>query len=170
MSHWLYIHEDMGGEPDVYKPGIAMLPYSAVRARQKFVWKKFELTHLYFGRSEHIKILEHRIKKNFYECSGQAHLGNGAQTELFKVKETELLMYIQHAISTYNLDVKKILLKEPYSASSSGKCPFECPPERDAKEWCEEKVNAWFGPATDLTSKKKVNSNNYFNELFSFNE
>ena len=78
MSHWLYIHEDMGGEPDVYKPGIAMLPYSAVRARQKFVWKKFELTHLYFGRAEHIKILEQRIKKNFYDCSGQAHLGNGA--------------------------------------------------------------------------------------------
>lgn len=168
MSHWLYIHKDLGGEPGVLKPGITMLPYSAVRARQKFIWKKFELDHLYFGRSTHIKFLESKIKKNFYFCSAKAKLRTGGQTELFKIDEEELLLYIQQVISAYELDVKKILLDKPYSANNSGQCPFGCPSEKYAFDWCEDKVNAWFGPYkfSNIDKAKNYYPTYIFNELF----
>ena len=43
MSHFFYLHKDLTGEPDAWKLGIALTPYSAVRARQKFCWNKFKL-------------------------------------------------------------------------------------------------------------------------------
>ena len=63
MSHFLYIHKDLSNVAGVWKVGVAMTPYSAVRARQKFCWNKFHLDYLYFGLPWHVKFLEKTIKK-----------------------------------------------------------------------------------------------------------
>ena len=161
MSHWLYIHKDMAGTKDVWKPGIAILPYSAVRARQKFTWNQFELDHLFFGRPRHIVLLEKTIKKHFLYSSGNYLQGFGGQTELFKVPEEELLMFIRVTISKNNLDVKEILLDKPYTATNKGQCPFGCPSEADAFKWCDERVLAWFGK-----DRQQVLFNKFFDTLF----
>jgi len=145
MSHFLYIHKDMSGTPDVWKPGITMLPYSAVRARQKFTWNQFELNYLFFGRPRNIVFLEKEIKSRFNHCSGKMLQGFGGQTELFLVKEEDLLCYIRTTIQQHNLAIKEVLLEKPYTASNSGQCPFKCPPEADAELWCNNKAVELFG-------------------------
>ena len=160
MSHFLYIHKDMSGTPDIWKPGIAILPYSAVRARQKFTWKQFELNYLFFGRPRNIIFLEKTIKSHFSHCSGKALQGFGGQTELFQVKEEDLLLYIRATIQQYNLAIKEVLLETPYTASNSGQCPFNCPTEAHAESWCSKKAIELFGE-DDYRSAKDM-----FNQLF----
>jgi hypothetical protein len=163
MSHFLYIHKDMSGTPDVWKPGIAILPYSAVRARQKFTWKQFELNHLFFGRPRNIKFLENKIKHHFSHRSGTHLQGFGAQTELFHVKEEDLLCYIRSTVQQYDLAVREILLEKPYTASSSGQCPFKCPTEAHADSWCTQKAVELFGVDTHRSAK------DMFDQLFGDN-
>lgn len=160
MSHFLYIHKDMSGTPDVWKPGVTMLPYSAVRARQKFTWNQFELNHLFFGRPRSIAFLEKSIKTRFNHCSGKMLQGFGTQTELFLVKEEDLLSYIRSTIQQNDLDVKEVLLEKPYTASSASQCPFKCPPEYDAYRWCQNKADELFGKDPYRSAQDK------FHELF----
>jgi hypothetical protein len=160
MSHFLYIHKDMSGTPDVWKPGITMLPYSAVRARQKFTWNQFELNHLFFGRPRNIEFLEKSIKTRFKHCSGKMLQGFGTQTELFLVKEEDLLFYIRSTIQQYNLAIVQVLLEKPYTASSRSQCPFNCPQEFNAYRWCEDKADKLFGKDSYRSTKDK------FGELF----
>ncbi len=79
-SFFLYLHKDLSGHPDVWKLGKAMTPYSAVRARQKFMWEKFGLDYLYFGRPSHIDCLEEIVKTNLFSFSATNLLGESAQT------------------------------------------------------------------------------------------
>jgi hypothetical protein len=160
MSHFLYIHKDMSGTPDVWKPGIAMLPYSAVRARQKFTWNQFELNYLFFGRPRNIVFLENSIKSYFSHCSGKTLQGFGGQTELFQVKEQDLLLYIRTTIQQHDLAIKEVLLEKPYTASNSEQCPFNCPPEAYARSWCDQKAVELFGQDSYRTAK------DMFSELF----
>lgn len=160
MSHFLYIHKDMSGTPDVWKPGVTILPYSAVRARQKFTWKQFELNYLFFGRPRNIEFLENSIKTQFKHCSGKILQGFGTQTELFQVKEEELLLYIRSTIQQHNLAIVQVLLEKPYTASSRSQCPFNCPQEFNAYYWCEDKADKLFGKDSYRSTKDK------FNELF----
>jgi hypothetical protein len=150
----------MSGTPDVWKPGIAMLPYSAVRARQKFTWNQFELNYLFFGRPRNIVFLEKQIKSHFNHCSGKTLQGFGGQTELFLVKEEDLLCYIRTTIQQYRLAIMEVQLEKPYTASNSGQCPFNCPPEADAEYWCNNKATALFGKDSYQSTKDK------FGELF----
>ena len=62
----------MSGTPNVWKVGVTKTPYSAVRARQKFTWKKFGLEYLYFGRPSDVAWLEQQLKNHFKSCSGKA--------------------------------------------------------------------------------------------------
>lgn len=160
MSHFLYIHKDMSGTPDIWKPGIAMLPYSAVRARQKFTWNQFELNYLFFGRPRQIVFLEKKIKSHFSYCSGKALQGFGGQTELFQVQEKELLSFVRGTIQRYDLAVKEVLLEKPYTASNSGQCPFGCPTEAYAESWCDKKSVELFGKDNYRSAK------DMFDQLF----
>jgi hypothetical protein len=150
----------MSGTPDVWKPGITMLPYSAVRARQKFTWNQFALNYLFFGRPRNIVFLEKQIKSRFNYCSGKTLQGFGGQTELFQIKEEELLFYIRTTIQQHNLAIIEVLLEKPYTASSRSQCPFNCPQEFNAYQWCEDKADKLFGKDSYRSTKDK------FNELF----
>jgi hypothetical protein len=154
----------MSGTPDIWKPGIAMLPYSAVRARQKFTWNQFELDYLFFGRPRNIAFLEKTIKSHFSHCSGRTLQGFGGQTELFQVKEEDLLSFIRMTIQQHSLAIREVLLEKPYTASNSKQCPFDCPPEAYAESWCNKKVVELFGEDPYRTSKEM------FDQLFGVND
>jgi len=164
MSHFLYIHKDLTGEPNVWKVGVAITPYSAVRARQKFCWNQFGLQHLYFGIAHHVEYVEDRIKQYFRELSGKSLQNFGTQTEMFKIDIKQLLSFIDKLIVDENLNVRKIEMQGDYTASNSGACPFRIPSESYAKFWAMEKCIELFGPDVVKTRRSK----NIFNEIFSY--
>jgi len=143
MSHFLYIHPCMSGTPGVWKVGVSKTPYSAVRARQRYTWNKFGLEYLYFGRPDDIGCLEKMIKDYFSYCSGKTLQGYG--TELFKVDVNLVRKYIAIKIHNQKLDVKPVVMKQSYTASSSGQCPFGIPTEQDADFYLNRRVNEMFG-------------------------
>lgn len=144
MSHWFYIHKDLSNTPNVYKVGIALAPYSAVRARQKFCWQKFGLQHLYFGGELSIQRLEELVKKRFLYSSGKHKNGFGTQTELFEVKLETLLKYIEDKIADDKLNIIKINLESDYTASNSSNCPLGIPTEKYAGSWADKKFKEIF--------------------------
>lgn len=139
-SHFLYLHKDLTGVPDVSKVGKAITPYSAVRARQKFCWQQFSLDHLWIGLPNHISWLEETIKHDFRFFSGH-HLQNmGTQTEIFQVNIRVMRDAINQLIKDHNLCVEEVLLDKPYTATSSGQCPFHIPSEKQAAAWLDAKM------------------------------
>jgi hypothetical protein len=168
MSHWLYLHKDLTGEPGVWKPGTAKTPYSANRLRQRLCWKQHQLDYLWFGFPQHVLFLEKEIKEHFHSCSGAVLNSFGTQTELFKVDIIELRHYIDTVIKKYNLCVREIILKEPYTATSSGQCPFGIPGENDADYWLSQKADKLFeGRERHLVRGKRFTKfSPQFNVLF----
>ena len=160
MSHYLYLHKDLAEHEDVWKAGITITPYSAVRSRQRFSWKQFGLDYLFFGRPDDIKALEAGIKKKFNRLSGKKLNGIGTQTELFCIKIESLLAFINTAIATYDLDIVEIKLEQPYTASSSGRCPFGVPSDTEAGYFldrlCEEKFGALRGKVDKRTKTRTL--------------
>jgi hypothetical protein len=144
VSFFLYLHEDLSGEPDVWKLGKAMTPYSAVRARQKYMWKTFKLDHLYFGRPKHINRLEENLKNDLFYCSATRLLRTGCQTELFKISADLLLAQINSTIKNLSLDVIKIDIPY-YSASKSSDCPLKIPSELKSYHYLSDVINNNFG-------------------------
>jgi len=132
----------MSGTPDVWKIGVTKTPYSAVRGRQKYTWIKFGLTHLYFGLPRDVLWLEQRIKDIFQNFSGKVIQGYG--TELFNIGLQPLRAEIARLIEDCKLKVIEVKLKEPYTASSSGKCPFGLPGESDADFFLESVADGIF--------------------------
>lgn len=149
MSNFLYIHHDLSGVSDVWKVGVAITPYSAVRARQKFCWNQFSLQHLYFGSSCSIANLESAVKAHFANQSGKVLKNFGAQTEMFNVPIDQLLTFINQYVERHLLLVKKIELVSDYAATNSKNCPFKIPTEDLASYWCSTKVKELFGDAPD---------------------
>ena len=166
MSHFLYIHPCMAGTSDVWKIGVSKTPYSAVRSRQKFTWDKFGLTDLYFGDPSDIDRLEKSIKHNFKHLSGKAIQGYG--TELFKINKKILKQHIAYTIEHGNLKVIPIPMEEPYTAASSGQCPFGIPGESDADYWLHQKYLTIFKswPKGRVTPKRRVFVRNMFPDLY----
>ena len=144
MSHFLYGHKDLTGVKDVWKIGIVMTPWSAVRLRQRHCWNTVSLDYLFFGRKRHIKRLEDRVKEHFKYQSGST-LAGACRTELFQVSEEELFAYIRDQIKKDDLHVQEIVLETPYTASSAGQCPFKIPREDLAARWCENLVEERWG-------------------------
>jgi hypothetical protein len=130
-SFFLYVHDDLSGDVNWKKIGKSMTPYSAVRARQKYCSKVFHLNHLWFGDPADINFLEESIKNNLHTVSAK-YLNGISATELFKVKEIELVKQINRVIDDYGLQVWKQTLDKPYSASKSSECPFKIPSEKDS--------------------------------------
>jgi hypothetical protein len=145
----------MAGTPDVWKIGVTKTPYSAVRGRQKYTWAKFGLTHLYFGEPGDVLWLEQRIKEIYQHLSGKAIQGYG--TELFKITIKRLCAEIDSLIEKCNLKVIVVDLKEPYTASSSSKCPFGIPSEVCADYFLEDVADNIFSqPIWPKTLGKRV--------------
>jgi hypothetical protein len=167
MSHFLYIHKDLSNVAGVWKVGIAMTPYSAVRARQKFCWNKFHLDYLYFGLPGHIAWLEKRIKNKFRHLTGKQTQGTGANTEMIQIDIDILLKEIQQEIQERDLKIRKLELPEPYSAANSGHCPFGIPSELYASEWLQDKATHYFVKENAAHPLElKINARSSFNELF----
>jgi len=145
MSHFFYIHRDLRDHPDVNKIGIAISPYSAVRARQKFCWDQVGLDHVYFGMPNHIRYLETIFKQKYFEFSGKHLNRRGGQSELFKMTEKEILNAVDKIIKGYKLNIKKLELTELYTASNSQQCPLKLPPESQLHNHCNREVSKIWG-------------------------
>ena len=163
MSHFLYIHPCMAGTPNVWKVGVSKTPYSAVRGRQKYTWAKFGLTHLYFGVPSHILWLEQEVKDHYRNCSRKLLQGYG--TEIFEVDIIQLQKCISDTIVEGNLNVIPIDLYEPYTAASSGQCPFGIPGEKEADWYLEQKCNEIFA---NKPKKSKLGARNTFRKIFHY--
>lgn len=165
-SGFFYLHKSLDNTPDAWKAGIALSPYSAVRARSKFTWETFVLHHIYFGVPNDIAILEELVKRRLYHLSGAYLNGNGGQTEIFKITEEDLLSTVQDIIVKHCLRIFKLELKSPYSANNKSACPFKLPCEDDMQSWTVREVERhWPG----CMGQKKVLTNAIFNELFEQN-
>jgi hypothetical protein len=166
MSHFLYLHKDLSGTENVWKVGVSVTPYTAVRLRQKFCWNQFGLDYLWFGQPEHVAMLEAVVKRHFHKVSGKVLKGFGTQTELFQVPIDEMLTVISNVISEYGLKIKQVQLADRYTASNSGSCPFGIPSEKDADWWLTNRLQAVFNNPKFAHRKKIKLSPNTFNRLF----
>jgi hypothetical protein len=167
MSHFLYIHKDLSGVDGVWKVGITMTPYSAVRARQKFCWNKFYLDYLYFGLPGHVKTLEKLVKKQFAHLTGKQTQGTSANTEMIQIDIDRLLKEITSIIKDWNLKIHRLHLDEPYGAANSGHCPFGIPGELYASEWLQEKAKNFFRSEDAKEPRPiRLSSKTMFKELF----
>lgn len=142
-SFFLYIHDDISGEPDWVKCGKSMTPYSAVRLRQRIMVKKFHLNDLYFGDPNDIDTLENGIKTMFSNVSGKALLGTAA-TEVYKTSAQSIKQQVEWLIKHLGLRVIKVQLDEPYSAANSGSCPFNLPSEHKSHDYLTDLVHQYF--------------------------
>ena len=166
MSHFLYVHADLTGVPDVWKIGVAMTPYSAVRARQKYCWQQFKLDHIWFGFPKHIEFIEQYIKHALRSCSGKALQNFGTQTEIFQINILELRSRIAELIKSHNLCVMELVLDQPYVASNSGQCPFGIPNEKNATAWLDDRAKkAWPAQAHVMHEPIFITTSRY-KELF----
>ena len=168
MSHFLYIHKDLSNVAGVWKVGVAMTPYSAVRARQKFCWNKFHLDYLYFGLPGHVRSLEKIIKRRFEHLTGKQSQGTSANTEMIKIDIEILLKEIEGTIEEHGFAIHQLELTEPYSAAKSGDCPFGIPSEVYAGEWLQKKAKAFF-KSKDIEwppRKFRLNARTMYNKLF----
>ena len=149
VSFFLYLHKDLSGEPDVWKLGKAITPYSAVRARQKYMWRTFELPHLYFGRPSHITTLEDVLKSELFDYSATKLINGSCQTELVKIPIENLLQVIGDIIEKRNLDVIKLEMPGPYTASKSSSCPYGIPTESKSHQHLLRIVKSKFGDSPE---------------------
>ena len=144
-SYFFYIHPELAGVEGIWKSGKGMTPYSVVRLRSRFVWKQFALEYLWFGRPSHINRLEYLVNDHFSYCSGAKLNNHGTQEELFKIdKDT--------------LDVKRLELAEPYTATNSTSCPYGIPTE----DYSHHFLNNWVIREFGEEQKDTI-----FNDLFS---
>lgn len=167
MSHFLYVHKDLTNVKGVWKIGVAMTPYSAVRARQKFCWNKFSLDYLYFGLPGHIALIETLVKRRFSHLTGKRSQGNGANTEMIKIDIEYLLKEIKNIIEQHNLKVHQLYLNEPYSAAKSSDCPFGLPSEIYATAYLQRRAKEFFtSEDPEFPRRIKLSANVMFDELF----
>lgn len=150
MSHWYYIHQDVSGDKEFWKPGVTVHPSNVVRGIQRKQSKKFFIDHLYFGRPADIARLESYVKYVYQPVSGKALLEWGNQTELFKVNINKLLETVDHAIVTHGLQVKKVPLKNPYHGTNTKTCDLKLPGESESW-YFEQKVDELFGYKSQRT-------------------
>jgi hypothetical protein len=143
-SHWYYIHRDVGGDPDFWKPGVTVHPSNVVRGIQRKQSRKFEIDHLYFGRPADIARLEDYIKYVYKNVSGKELFPWGNQTELFKVDINDLLKTIHETILTAGLNVAKVPLSKPYHGTNTKTCELKLPGEKE-NWYFAERANRLFG-------------------------
>lgn len=169
MSHFFYIHADMSKKKDVWKIGISITPYSAVRARQKYCSEKFGLDHLFFGFPDDIKDLERYLKEVLFDITPRDLLVHGNQTELFQITEEQLLHHVNALIELHNFQIIKCDTFGKYTASRSGDCPYGIPSERLSNDWCNNELIKHFSsrPTKKLPySRHRFSTTRMFHLLF----
>lgn len=137
MSNFFYIHKDLSGKENCWKIGVAITPYSAVRARQKYCWNDFTLDYVYFGTWRDITWMERHIKSLFYGHSAKYITGKKSRSEMFKVNIDYLRDTIAEEIKKHKLKVMPLELPNGYSASSASMCPLKLPSEAEARGHCQ---------------------------------
>lgn len=143
-SHWFYIHQDVGGDPEFWKPGVTLHPSNVCRGIQRKQSRKFVIDYLYFGRPRDISRLESYVKQVYKQVSGKVLLEWGNQTELFKVDINDLLTTVDEVILCTGLQIKKVPLKQPYHGTNTNNCALGLPSESD--DWYfEQKADQLFG-------------------------
>ena len=157
-SYFFYIHPELAGVEGIWKSGKGMTPYSVVRLRSRFVWKQFALEYLWFGRPSHINRLEYLVNDHFSYCSGAKLNNHGTQEELFKIDKDTLIETVEYYISLKKLDVKRLELAEPYTATNSTSCPYGIPTE----DYSHHFLNNWVIREFGEEQKDTI-----FNDLFS---
>jgi hypothetical protein len=149
-SHFYYIHKDVGGNSDFWKPGVTVHPSNVVRGIQRKQSSKFVIDHLYFGRPADIARLESYIKHVYKNVSGKKLFEWGNQTELFKVDINDLLNTIQDVLLRTDLKIVKIPLKKPYHGLNTKTCDLKLPGENEGW-YFEQKANQLFGYKSQRT-------------------
>ena len=149
-SHWYYIHQDIGGDPNFWKPGVTCHPSNVVRGIQRKQSQKFMIDHLYFGRPNDIYRLESYIKHVYKNVSGKALFEWGNQTELFKVNIHDLLNSVNDTILHTGLQIRKVHLKVPYHGTNTSNCNLRLPGEKESW-YFEQKANDLFGSKSQRT-------------------
>ena len=160
-SYFFYIHPELSGIDGIWKAGKGMTPYSVVRLRSRFVWNQFALEYLWFGRPRHIHMLEYLVNEHFRYCSGATLNNHGTQEELFKIDKETLIETVEHYIALKKLDVKRLELKKPYTATNSSSCPYGIPTE----DYSHVFLNRWVIKEFGEDQKDTI-----WNDLFSEEE
>lgn len=164
-SFFLYLHDDMSGDPAWHKLGKGMTPYSVVRARQKYCSQRFKLTQLWFGYPTHVHYLEEAFKKRFYKLSGEFVNKIPSQTEMFQMSKDDIVGQVNKLITDNKLQVGLVTLDQPYSASNSSHCPFKIPPENRSHAHLMNIVQTNHGSAKPVPS---ITANNLFGDFYEY--
>lgn len=147
-SYWLYMHPELQGKQHYWKVGKALTPYSAVRARQRFLVDDFYLTALWFGHPDDVATVE-SIVHSLYRPKYDSKLGS-CRGELVYYNPTEqgstLESAIQLIITLRHASLKRMSTGNPlgYHATNSGQCVFNCVQEKDAHEWSRTQIRKMF--------------------------
>lgn len=155
VGRFFYIHPDVSGVSDVWKIGVTISPYTAVRQRQKYMYKTFFIDHLYIGTGRDIARLESSLKQLLND-SGYA-TSRSSQTEMFEIDIIKLLDIVNQQIKEKELDVFKLPLDKPYSATSSGTCPLNLPSESKVTQHVKNMLKTQF---------KIIDPEDSYNELW----
>ena len=161
-SYWLYIHPELQGKKNYWKVGKCLTPYSAVRARQRFLVDDFYLTAVWFGVPGDVAQVESAIHAAYRPKYG-AQLGS-SRSELVYYDEDQagesLISTIDTVIAIQGARLKRRPIKNPkgYHATNSGQCVFNCPQEKNAHEWSRQQIKTMF----DI----KYDSRDMFLQLF----
>ena len=147
VSPFFYIHADLSGNECWNKIGIGITPYSVVRARQKYCSQPFYIDHLYFGEFDDISKIERYFKSMFKHQSAKYLLKSNA-TELFKMKQDDIVNEINRIIIRWNLKIKKLDVSK-YSSSSSQNCILKIPSEDEAYCYSKDLITKMFYTSRD---------------------
>lgn len=121
------------------------------------MYKQFSIPHLWFGNPNHISYLETRVQEHFDNPD------NGlTNQELVHGTEQEIVEFIHNLIVDHKLEVAKLKLTEPYTATRSGQCPFGFPTERNIHLWALAEIQRLFynGEKKQLT-RSPINTFSY---------
>lgn len=142
VGRFFYVHPDVSGVTGVWKIGVTISPYTAVRQRQKFMHKTFSIDHLFIGTGRDIAQLESNLKQLLNDAGYATQ--RSSQTEMFEIDIDKLLGIIEQQIYDHDLNVFKFPLKEPYSATSSGSCPLGLPSESKVTQYVKNILKTQF--------------------------
>ena len=160
-SYWLYLHPELQGKQHYWKVGKALTPYSAVRARQRFLVDDFYLTAVWFGHPKDVATIEQLIH-SMYRPMNEARLGS-SRSELvyYNPEDHELTLEssIQLAIDLRGASLKRMSTGNPngYHATNSTQCPFDCPQEKYAHDWSRKRIYTMFNRRIRTTWAEHLN-------------
>jgi hypothetical protein len=130
------------------KFGITHLPWERLRMFQQGTDEKIQFDHLWMLNAEHpsdIEKIEKVLKHHYRESCLHNETQRTGHSEWFKQLDFDIFNYnINVLAKKYNVTIKKIALKNPYTATKSSSCPFKSPSnsryhnKQHIHEWAEQ--------------------------------